>query len=292
MRAEEIFDRYGLEYETVSMAAHTTFGIGGEALMAELSADKAGVIAALEDEGIFFDVIGRGSNLLVADERIEKVFLHIGRLMADIEVNDCTIRCGAGAPLSAVCTRARDLSLTGLEFAYGIPASVGGAVYMNAGAYGGEIRDVLVSADIVSHDKIIRMSADELGLSYRHSRLMDEPLYCIGAEFRLGHGDREQINAEMEELMARRREKQPLEYKSAGSAFKRPQGAYAAALIEQCGLKGYTVGGAQVSTKHSGFVVNTGGATFKDVMAVMEHVQRTVRDMTGYELEIEPEIVR
>ena len=187
----------------------------------------------------------------------------------------------------------RDEGLSGLEFAYGIPASIGGAVYMNAGAYGGEIKDILLYADITDLDgNIHRMDAKELGLSYRHSELMYNTLFCISAAFTLTRGDKSARDANMQELMGRRRDKQPLEYKSAGSTFKRPEGAYAAALIEQCGLKGFSVGGAEVSTKHSGFVINKGGASFDDVMGVIAHVQQVVKEKTGFYLEIEPEIMQ
>ena len=293
MSAEQIFDRYGVRYAIERMSAHTTFGVGGEALIAELDTDSAAsVLIALESEGIPFTLIGNGSNMLVSDDRLDRVFVHMGRGIADITVQDETIICGAGAPLSAVCIKARDMSLTGLEFAYGIPASVGGAVFMDAGAYGGELKDVLTRITAVTDGKVRTFTADELDLGYRHSRLMDERIYCLSAEFALSRGDKAQITARMEELMGKRRDKQPLDMKSAGSTFKRPQGAYAAALIEQCGLKGYTVGGAQVSTKHSGFVVNTGTASFDDVMAVIAHVQRVVKDKTGFDLETEPEIIR
>lgn len=292
MTAENIFDRYGVKYGKERMSQHTTFGVGGNALMAELGAENAAqVLIALENENIAFTLIGKGSNMLVADGELDRVFVHMGREISDIQVTGSSIICGAGAPLSAVCVKARDMSLTGLEFAYGIPASVGGAVYMNAGAYGGEIKDVLASVTAVCGGEIRKFSADELDLGYRHSRLMDERIFCLSAEFALAPGNSDEITARMDELMGKRRDKQPLEYRSAGSTFKRPRGAYAAALIEQCGLKGYTAGGAQVSRKHSGFVINTGDATFDDVMAVIDHVRRTVKQQTGYDLEVEPEIV-
>ena len=280
--------------ENEPLAAHTTFGIGGKAaVFAEVTAAAApAAIALMTETATPFEVLGRGSNVLIADKTLDKVFLHFGQDMADITVQGETLVCGAGASLSAACIKARDEGLSGMEFAYGIPASIGGAVYMNAGAYGGEIKDILLYADIVSLDgKIHRMNAEELELSYRHSGLMYNTLFCISAVFSLKKGDKAEIDAKMQELMGRRREKQPLEYKSAGSTFKRPQGAYAAALIEQCGLKGYSVGGAEVSTKHSGFVINKGGASFDDVMAVIAHVQQVVKDKTGFSLEIEPEIM-
>ncbi|MBQ5311936.1 MAG: UDP-N-acetylmuramate dehydrogenase [Oscillospiraceae bacterium] len=277
------------------LAPHTTFGIGGSAaVFAEVTAAAApAAIALMTQTSTPFEVLGKGSNVLIADKMLDKVFLHFGRDMADIEVQGTTLVCGAGASLSAACIKARDEGLSGLEFAYGIPASIGGAVYMNAGAYGGEIKDILLYADITDLDgNIHRMDAKELGLSYRHSELMYNTLFCISAAFTLTRGDKSAIDANMQELMGRRRDKQPLEYKSAGSTFKRPEGAYAAALIEQCGLKGFSVGGAEVSTKHSGFVINKGGASFDDVMGVIAHVQQVVKEKTGFYLEIEPEIMQ
>ncbi|MBQ9209327.1 MAG: UDP-N-acetylmuramate dehydrogenase [Oscillospiraceae bacterium] len=276
------------------LAPHTTFGIGGSTpLFIDITAAAfAPLLRLLEERGLPYYVIGRGSNLLVADEGTDRVILHCGRLMDNIALEGGTLVCEAGAPLTAVCVAARDAGLSGLEFAYGIPASVGGGVYMNAGAYGGELKDVLLYADILdTAGNMRRYSNEELDLSYRHSALQKGGLYVVRAAFALEKGDGAQITAKMDELMQRRLDKQPLNFKSAGSTFKRPQGAYAAALIDECGLKGYTAGGAQVSEKHAGFVINTGGATFADVMAVTDHVRAVVKEKTGFELELEPEIL-
>ncbi|MCM1578758.1 MAG: UDP-N-acetylmuramate dehydrogenase [Ruminococcus sp.] len=274
----------------------TTFGTGGKIpILIELSGGKAAgeTVKFLNGENIPYFVIGRGSNILADDCDIDRVFLHTGGLMNEITSEGDRVICQAGAALSAVCLCARDNGLTGLEFAYGIPAGVGGAVYMNAGAYGGEIKDVIEWAQAVdSSGNEYTLTAAEMDMSYRHSIFSGKKDIITKVCFKLQKGDKEKIGARMNELSAQRRLKQPLEYRSAGSTFKRPQGAYAAALIEQCGLKGFTVGGAQVSEKHSGFVINTGGATFNDVWAVIEHVQKTVKEQTGYELECEPEIIR
>lgn len=278
------------------LSSYTTFGIGGSfPLLIEANGAEtlSKLIPMMRNENIPFYVIGRGSNLLAADSDLDMVFIHIGRDMAEIAVDGGKLSCGAGASLSAVCTAARDHSLAGLEFAYGIPASVGGAVFMNAGAYGGEIKDIIVSAEAVDmNGKIIIFTPAEMDMSYRHSIFSKGGYIITKAEFELQKGNVSEITEKMNTLTAKRREKQPLEYRSAGSTFKRPQGAFAAALIEQCGLKGYTVGGAQVSMKHSGFVINTGNATFEDVMAVVEHVKKTVYEQTGFTLECEPEIIK
>ncbi len=274
----------------------TTFGIGGRIpVLIELSGSKAAseTVKFLKAEGLPYFVIGRGSNILAEDCDIDMVFLHTGSLMNEIKAEGERVVCEAGAALSAVCLCARDNHLTGLEFAYGIPAGVGGAVYMNAGAYGGEIKDVIEWAEAVDCDgNEFRLTASEMDMSYRHSIFCGKKNIITKVCFKLQKGDKEKIGARMSELSEQRRLKQPLEYRSAGSTFKRPQGAYAAALIEQCGLKGYAVGGAMVSEKHSGFIINTGDATFAQTKAVIEHVQKVVKEQTGYELECEPEIIR
>lgn len=282
--------------ENVSLSSCTTFGIGGRCpLMIEICSDKAAclLIGALNQKELPFFVIGKGSNLLVSDSSIDMVFLRMGRDFDRIECDGTRLVCEAGASLSALCREAKEQGLTGLEFAYGIPGSVGGAVFMNAGAYGGEIRDVIGYAEAVDKNGLLRrFSPTEMGLSYRHSVFMENGMTITKAAFNLRKGDKDQISAKMNELTEKRRTKQPVEMRSAGSTFKRPEGAYAAALIEQCGLKGFTIGGAQVSPKHSGFVVNTGGASFDDVMAVIDHVRKTVKEQTGFTLETEPVIIR
>lgn len=279
------------------LAAHTTFRIGGPCAamvtLPDIEAVKA-VTAYLRQHQTPHTLIGHGSNLLVPDEGYAGVVLKLDGVFQEISVSeDGVIRCGAGVPLQKLCKAALDAHLTGLEFAYGIPASVGGAVYMNAGAYNGEISQVLRSVTIMDETGALRsLSADTLDLRYRHSILMSKNWMILHADFELQAGDHDAIQARMQELITRRKEKQPLEYPSAGSTFKRPEGAFAGKLIDECGLRGYTSGGAQVSEKHAGFVINRGNATFADVMAVCQHVQAVVKAQTGYLLEMEPEILR
>lgn len=273
---------------------YTTFRIGGEAAaLFELdSVQKCQrLIPFAAKNNVPYFVLGRGSNVL-ADDR--KTDLAIFRLCGSAPemIGEDTIRCFAGVPLVKLCSFALENELGGLEFAYGIPGSVGGAVYMNAGAYGGEMKDVLASVTALDTNGNIReYSADKLEMSYRHSRFTDSGEVILSAEFKLQKADKNSIKARMSELMEKRRSKQPLEFPSAGSTFKRPEGAYAAQLIEECGLKGFTVGNAQVSEKHSGFVINRGGASFDDVMAVIAEVKRIVAEKTSYKLECEPIII-
>ncbi len=275
---------------------YTTFRIGGPCrlLVKVNSAESSAKLKALCEEcGVRYFVLGNGSNLLVDDDGFDGVALYLGKEMSSLRLvgEDC-IYAEAGATLASLCSFALENSLTGLEFAWGIPGSVGGAVYMNAGAYGGEIKDVIVSCDYADHDCVLKSAQkDELDLSYRHSIFMGNERVITGALFRLEKGDKTEIRARMDELMSRRRDKQPLEYGSAGSTFKRPEGSYASLLIDQCGLKGMSVGDAEVSTKHAGFVVNKGNATFHDVMELVDKIIDIVKEKTGYTLECEPEII-
>lgn len=287
----------GFEYsENVPLSRYTTFGIGGNCpLMIEASHERgtAELVKTLSSEKLPFYIIGKGSNLLVEDGDIPMIFIHIGKALSEISLDNGVMTCGAGAALSAVSAFARDNSLTGLEFAYGIPGNMGGAVYMNAGAYGGEMKDVVISVTACGFEGNIReFSADELDFGYRHSVFTGGGYVILSAKLRLSAGDKTEIAAKMAELTEKRREKQPLEYRSAGSTFKRPTGTFAALLIEECGLKGYSCGDAQVSEKHSGFVVNKGSASFSDVMNVIEHVKKTVYEKRGIMLECEPEIIK
>ena len=283
----------------VPVSGLTTFKIGGPCKALVTLPDRGAaktILTYLRENRIPHKVIGRGSNLLCPDEGYAGVVL---RLSSDpvqemsLTGDGSGIRCGAGVSLQKLCQFALDNSLTGLEFAYGIPGSVGGAVYMNAGAYDGEISQVIAHADVCQPDgSFCCMPNSELMLGYRHSVFMEHPDWVIlGAEFTLKNGDPEAIRAKMQDLLGRRKSKQPLEFPSAGSTFKRPAGSYASKLIDECGLKGCTVGGAQVSEKHAGFVINRGGATFADVIALCSHVQETVRAQTGFVLELEPEIL-
>lgn len=296
-KIKELAENSGFEIlENVPLSRYTTFGIGGKCpLMIEIGSEKgaAELVRALSDAKLPFYIIGKGSNLLVEDGDIPMVFLHIGRDLADISEEKGVITCQAGAALSAVSAFARDRGLTGLEFAYGIPGNIGGAVYMNAGAYGGEMKDVVISVAASDFKGNIReFSADELDFGYRHSVFTGGGYIILSAKLKLSPGNTDEISDKMAELTAKRKEKQPLEYRSAGSTFKRPQGTFAALLIEECGLKGYSCGDAEVSVKHSGFVINKGTASFEDVMNVIEHVKKTVYEKRGISLECEPEIIR
>lgn len=254
---------------------------GTEALQAMLKACRA--------QGIRYCVIGNGSNLLVSDSGVRGVVFRLGAPMAKMEIlEDGKIRCEAGASLTALCNFALKHGLSGLEFAYGIPGSAGGAAYMNAGAYGGEMRDVLLSCRHIASDGSVGMFQGEaLQLGYRKSVYSGQDYVITELLLQLTPGDPQTIRAAMDEKMRRRKEKQPLEYPSAGSTFKRPTGYFAGALIEECGLKGFTVGGAQVSEKHAGFVINKGGATTADILELIRRVQETVYSEKGVHLQTE-----
>lgn len=277
------------------MKNHTSFKIGGPA--AALCAPKdrqqlRELVGFVQREGVDSWYIGNGSNLLVSDKGLNGVAILLDSgFDGEIEVDGTVLLAPAGKKLSAVCAAACAAGLTGLEFAYGIPGSVGGAVYMNAGAYGGEMKDRLLWVEYLAPTgEIVRLQQEQLSLSYRHSRFMEEGMQgsCIvRAAFGLQRGEKAAIQSEMDRILNQRRQKQPLEYPSAGSTFKRPQGAFAAQLIDKCGLKGFTVGGAQVSEKHAGFVINTGKATCADVLELTRQVQECVQEKTGYLLELE-----
>lgn len=277
---------------------HTTFRIGGNcSIMVLVNSLKSlqTILKFLRTENIRYFVLGRGSNIIAADEGFDGVVLKIGKDFSEIKLaSETEIFCTAGVSLKDVCLFALENSLEGMEFAYGIPGSCGGALFMNAGAYGGEISDVIESAHYLSNtSEICSITAPEMNLSYRNSIFTENREFIItDMIFKLHKGDRTEIKSRMDELMERRRAKQPLEYPSAGSTFKRPEGSYASLLIEQCGLKGMSVGGAQVSTKHSGFVVNTGNATCHDVLALTEKVKGIVKEKTGFMLELEPLLLK
>ena len=278
------------------MSRHTSFRIGGPAdLFArpKSAAEMAALIKLATEWQMPYFVIGRGSNLLVGDGGIKKLVIATEG-MSYVHVEGESVTCGAVASLTCVAAVARDSALSGLEFAYGIPGSVGGAVFMNAGAYGSQMADVVCSVRMLPRDGAMEpktFSGREMEFGYRESILKRKPYIVDEVVFELYRGYPEEIEANMKALNKKRVEKQPLEYPSAGSTFKRPEGSYASLLIDQCGLKGYRVGGAQVSSKHAGFVINRGDATYADVMAVCAHVQETVKAQTGYDLELEPEIL-
>ena len=274
------------------MSRHTSFRIGGKAdlfFTVDSLEKTVALIEKLKELSIPFFVIGNGSNLLVSDEGIEGAVIRLSDL-SDIKVSGEQIVCGAGATLSAVCCAARDHGLTGLEFAYGIPGTAGGALTMNAGAYGGEMKDAVKSATVLFADGVVReVPAKEMALSYRESIFKKNGAVILRVTLSLSKGDQKEIDRKMKDLAARRREKQPLDLPSAGSTFKRPEGYFAGALIEKNGLKGFRVGDAAVSEKHAGFVVNLGNATAADVLAVIEKVQQTVKAADGVWLE--PEVL-
>ena len=276
------------------MKSHTTFKIGGPADI-YIEPDYATIIpliSFLKERDVKFIVIGNGSNLLVSDKGIEGVVISLGKKSANITISGDTVVAEAGAMLSSVANTAAEAGLTGLEFASGIPGSIGGAVFMNAGAYGGEMKDVLESVLVLTsnYEKKI-MSPEELRLSYRHSSLMEEEGYVLSATLKLSHGNKDEIKAKIEDIRKQRIEKQPLNFPSAGSTFKRPEGYFAGKLIDDAGLRGYTVGGAQVSEKHCGFVVNKGEATAADVLKLMSDVDSKVFDKFGVHLVPEVRII-
>lgn len=287
----------GIPYrENEPLAEHCTFKIGGPARVFVAPQEEEQLCKAIllcRDLRLPYYLLGNGSNILFADEGWSGVILDASALKSSIQREGCTLRAGAGTLLSSLCREALRAGLTGLEFAYGIPGTVGGAVYMNAGAYGGELKDVLTQVRYLNQEgQIVCAEAAELDLSYRHSIFEENGGCILSAEFRLTPGDPAEIQAKMEDLMGRRRDKQPLDKPSAGSTFKRPAGAFAGALIDQCGLRGYRHGGAAISEKHCGFVVNLGGASCADVLALCDEVRDIVQEKTGYLLEKEIRVVK
>lgn len=282
----------------VPMSRHTSFRIGGPARRMAFPESREQLVILLglaEECGIRPFLLGRGTNLLVSDRGLDTLVIKTAERMTSIRrLDDVTLEADAGVLLSRLAVYAQQAGLAGLEFAHGIPGSLGGAVCMNAGAYGGEMKQVLRSAAVLFPEEGIRtLSCEELNLSYRHSLLTEHPeAVVLYAEFELTPGDPETIRAAMRELMAKRKASQPLEWPSAGSTFKRPEGHFAGTLIDQCGLKGLTVGGAQVSEKHAGFLINRGGATFADMAELIRQVQQRVLVETGVTLEPEVKIVK
>ena len=275
------------------MKDYTTFQIGGPCDILVRPYDEGQVAALIQFcavNGIRWQVIGNGSNLLAPDGGVSGVVIQIGSNFSYIRksLKEGEIICAAGASLSAAAAFAQKEGLTGLEFAWGIPGNVGGALFMNAGAYGGEMKDIVVSADYVDGMGNARtIGFSEMQFGYRHSVFSDKDWCITKVKMQLRPGDPAEIRRTMENLMERRKSEQPLEYPSAGSVFKRPEGNYAGALIEQCGLKGRRVGGAQVSEKHAGFIVNLGDASSRDVARLIREIQNTVEEQTGYRLECE-----
>lgn len=271
----------------------TTFRTGGNIKAVITPSDEKAAVKVLEcckKNSVRYLILGNGSNVLASDNGFDGIVLRLTGAMNKIEyLGDGVIFCQAGATLASVCKFALEHSLTGLEFAYGIPGSVGGAVFMNAGAYGGEMKDVLFKTRhiVLSDLSFGEFGKDELDLSYRRSVYSDGGYLIYGAFLKLEKGSKDEIRAKMDDFLKRRNDKQPLDLPSAGSTFKRPEGYYAGALIEQCGLKGFSVGRAQVSTKHAGFVVNLGGATTEDILELIKQIQSVVKQQTGISLETE-----
>ncbi len=283
-----VFLPYGDVKEQEPLANYTSFRIGGPADCLITPHGKEQLEACLrlcKERDIPVFILGNGSNLLVSDKGIGGVTLRIGKELGGITAEGTRLTAGAGAKLSDLCRLAAEKSLSGLEFAYGIPGSVGGGVFMNAGAYGGELKDVLESVTVLTKEgDFVTYPVCDCDLGYRHSRFMEEDAVIVEAVFRLSPGDKETVLRDMADILQRRKDKQPLEWPSAGSVFRRPQGYFAGALIQNAGLMGYAVGGAQVSEKHAGFIVNNGGATCEDVRQLIAHIQKTVRDKDGVEL--------
>lgn len=294
----EYLQSLGIEYMTDEpMSRHTSFKIGGNASIVaepESAEQIAGIVKKCRELGIRCMAIGNGSNLLVSDEGIDACVILLGTECSEVKlIDENIIYARAGASLMKVCRFALEHSLSGLEFAYGIPGSCGGAAFMNAGAYGGEMKDVLYKCEHIDDSgNFGTLEGDELDLSYRHSAYYSNGCIITGLYLKLAKGNKKEIKAKMDDLIGRRKDKQPLEYPSAGSTFKRPEGYFAGALIQECNLKGAAVGGAQVSEKHAGFVINTGGATCKDVLNLCKKVSDTVYKEKGVRLEMEIRVTK
>ena len=293
----EYFDRFlqqnsHLHIEiNIPLAKYTTLRVGGPAdYFAEIEneGDLQSLLFAAREAELPVLIMGNGSNLLVRDGGFQGLVIRLGKSFSRIDRTGDFLYAQAGALLSALSVRARDEGLAGLEFAQGIPGTVGGGTYMNAGAYGGELGNCIREAKVLSGSEIKTVPGEQMDFSYRHSRAMEEGWVVLGALFSLRPGDPKEIDSAMRDFSARRKEKQPLEYPSAGSFFKRPQGHFAGALIEGANLKGLTVGGAQVSEKHAGFLINIGNATAKDFLDLMAKVQSAV--MERYQVALEPEV--
>ena len=276
------------------MKIHTTFRVGGPAsyfVTPETEEEVAKVIEVCTQENVPYYIVGNGSNLLVSDQGYEGVIIQIYKQMNRVEITENEIHAQAGALLSMIANRAMEAELTGFEFAAGIPGTLGGALRMNAGAYGGEMKQIVESAEVLtSEGEVLNLTNEELGMGYRTSVIAKNDYVALSAVLKLEKGDRQEIRAYMEDLKERRVTKQPLEFGSAGSTFKRPEGYFAGKLIQDSGMQGYRVGDAQVSEKHCGFVINRGNATAAEVMQLMKDVADRVEEKFGVRLE--PEVRR
>ncbi len=288
----EIAHKYGARIlYNERIAKYTSFNIGGECdvIVFPNSAECiAELVGKCRSDDIKYYVLGKCTNVLIGDNGLKGVVIIIGSDFSSVRREGNRLICDAGASMTKVCSEARSSSLSGLEFAYGIPGTAGGALYMNAGAYGGEIKDIVRYCDYLDSDGTVkRMNAAEMELSYRHSVFCGTDKIILSVCMELTEGKKEEISEKMNGFMQKRRDKQPLEYPSAGSTFKRPEGYFAGKLIEDSGLRGFSVGGAQVSEKHCGFVINKGNATSEDVKKLIETIKKRVGEKTGVTLECE-----
>ncbi|MBO4213880.1 MAG: UDP-N-acetylmuramate dehydrogenase [Lachnospiraceae bacterium] len=280
--------------ENELMNRHTTFKVGGpcSVFISPKKNEIPKAIKLCQEYDVPYIILGRGSNVLFSDKGYDGVVIEMGEANNDITVDDTVITAGAGATLAAVAMKAYENGLAGFEFASGIPGSIGGGLYMNAGAYGGEMKDVVVSAEAMDiNGNLITVECEDMDLSYRHSTFMVRDLIVMSVTIRLNKGDKAEIKALMDDFNGRRRDKQPLNYPSAGSFFKRPEGNYAGKLIEDAGLAGLRVGGAAVSSKHCGFIINVDNATSDDIIELMKKVQNEVKKQFGVDLEPEVKFV-
>lgn len=289
-------DELNVKYsENLSLKELTTFKAGGEAdfvLFPETIEEIISCLDLIKKYNMPYYILGKGSNVLFTDKGFKGAIIRLGNNFSDMVVNGNTVRAQSGATLTALFKLAYENSLTGLEFASGIPGSVGGGVCMNAGAYGGELKDVIKSVTVLKDNKIVKLSNEECDFSYRNSRIAKEGLIVLEAEFTLEKGDKNSIKSLSDDFNKRRAEKQPINKPSAGSTFKRPEGYFAGKLIEDAGLRGYRIGGACVSEKHCGFVVNDNNGTSEDILNLIAYVQKTVNEKFGVSLETEVKIIK
>lgn len=288
---EKLLDKSRIKYNE-PMKNHTTVKVGGNCdclVLPESVEEIKNIISYAKENNIEYYIIGNGSNLLVVDEGVQALIIKITNKFSKIEVNGEEIIASSGASMPIVAINARKNSLSGFEFACGIPGTIGGGVRMNAGAYGGEIADVFVEATYLDTDGNIKIiKKEDMDFGYRHTFFSDKPeLVILSAKFKFEKGDQDKIAEKMEENALARRTKQPLEYPNFGSVFKRPEGYFVGKLVSDSGLRGYQIGGAQVSEKHTGFIVNKGSATCQDVVDLIRHIQKTVYEKFGVHLKTE-----
>ena len=278
-----------------SLKKHITFKVGGEAKFVAMPQTKhqaANLFKFLKENNIKYYIIGRGSNVIFRDERFDGVIIKTSNMQNIEFIGEDKVYADSGVVLNVLCKSLQEKSLAGLEFCYGIPGNVGGGLFMNCGAYGGEISSAVCEVEYIDENgNFQKIDVKDCQFSYRHSIFQNNDWFITGCTFKLTKGDKTQILSFMEDIMQRRIDKQPLDKPSAGSSFKRPAGYFAAALIDECGLKGYSIGGAQVSEKHAGFIVNTGNATCNDIVALAEYVEQTVMQKKGVAIEKEMIIV-